>query len=308
MHLAPNTDTKRALLFPGQGAHDIKMLAGIKDSPAFDQYYPLVETVLEKSPLEELAKGNTAFLNQNSVSSILTVLTSAVCLERYIQEQGNEVHSLAGYSVGQWTALYAAGVVDFEQLLQILRKRCALMDACFKQTGGAMLGIIGVKEQDLVAFCREIEQEKGGFIGISNYNSIGQYSIAGSSKTIELALEKIEQLRPKKALRLPVSGAWHCALLQSAAEQFAEYLTEIELQPATIPIIDNVTGEYLPTEPNQLKSQLAKHLSHPVRWMTGVRHLAQQGCHQLVEVGYGKILTKFGFFIDFNLSHESYYI
>ena len=307
MQVVHQSTSKRALLFPGQGAHDVKMLAGIKDRPVFKKYYPLVEVVLGDSPLEQLTKGNTSFLNQNLVSSLLTVLTSKVCLEQYLQQQGKEVHSLAGYSVGQWMALHISGVIDFEQLIQILKKRCTLMDACFNQTGGAMLGVIGVKEQDLVDFCRELEHTTGGFLKISNYNSVGQYSVAGATKTIEVALDRINQLNPKKALRLPVSGAWHCALLQPATELFLEYLKNVDLKPTNIPIIDNVTGQYLPTDSHQLKRHLADHISHPVRWMDGIRYLAQQGCQQLVEIGYGKVLTKFGFFIDFNLNHQSYY-
>lgn len=300
-----NTDV--ALLFPGQGGHDLKMLAGISDTAEFSEYYPIVSQALGTSPLDKLAQGDTGYLNQNLVSSLLTVLSSAVCLERYVKRHGNEAHSLAGYSVGEWTALYAGGALSFEQLVRILKKRCELMDACFNERGGAMLGVIGVAEKDLAAFCREIEQEQGEFIRISNYNSPGQYSIAGSGNAIELALASIDQLRPKKALALPVSGAWHCDLLQRAALQFARYLAEVPLKQPAIPIIDNVTGKYLPTDLHQLKQQLAKHLSRPVRWIDGVRFLAGRGCKRMVEIGYGKVLTKFGFFIDFNLSHQSYY-
>jgi acyl transferase domain-containing protein len=116
----------------------------------------------------------------------------------------------------------------------------------------------------------------------------------------------MQLLRPKKLLRLAVSGAWHCPILTDAEVEFGKYLEGIEFRAPDCPIVDNVTGEWLPTNDAQLRVTLARHISHPVYWEHGIKSLIARGCNECIEMGYGKHLAKFGFFIDRDITWRSF--
>lgn len=300
-----NTQGKTALLFPGQGAQDLQMLDKVKLMAQFPQRYALVCEFLGSHPQQEIDQGNQTYLNQNLVSSMLTLLVSSLLLDRYLKSEHRIPTFLAGYSVGQWLALYAANVVTFETMLTIVQRRAELMDRCFAETPGAMLAVIGLPEARLQALCQELT-EAGEYLVISNYNCVGQFSLAGTTAAVALAHERIQQYKPKKVIRLPVSGAWHCALLNDAATAFGAYLQDVSLRQLNLPVIDNVTGNFLPSTAAALKGQLASHLCAPVRWDKGIKTLIAQGCTEFVEIGYGNTLTKFGFFINRTVQHRSF--
>jgi [acyl-carrier-protein] S-malonyltransferase len=123
---------------------------------------------------------------------------------------------------------------------------------------------------------------------------------------VALARDRIQNLKPKKVTYLPVSGAWHCSLLDQAADSFKAYLQDIPLNRQERPVIDNVTGDFLPGPGPELKKQLALHLSAPVQWAKGIKTLIAHGSNEFIEVGYGNTLTKFGFFIDRSVRHRSF--
>ena len=296
---------KRAVLFPGQGAHDLNMLDGVKDLPGFRERYDTIAELTQSNPLKEIAAGNEAYINANLMSSALTVLVSTLSYDRFLGSNEPPAY-FSGYSVGQWTALWAAGVIEFEQLVSIIIQRCTFMDACFEEQKGAMLAVIGLPEDKIQGVCEEITSG-GDFVTISNYNCVGQYSIAGTDPGINKAETALQLSEPKKLARIPVGGAWHCALLDKAADQFASYLETIDLQPLQTPVINNVTGALFNTDINTEKEQLALHISRPVLWYPGIRQLVDLGAEVFTEMGYGKTLTKFGFFIDRKVKHEGYY-
>ncbi|MCC6766191.1 MAG: ACP S-malonyltransferase [Deltaproteobacteria bacterium] len=296
-----------ALLFPGQGAHDVKMLDGVREHSAFPGRYALVADALGGSPLDAIAAGNVAYLNQNRVTALLTLLVSSISLDLFRERTGRRADFLSGYSVGQWTALYAAGAVSFEQLVAIVAQRSALMDACFADVPGAMLAVIGLKADVLENLCDGLRAESHR-VWVSNYNCVGQYTLAGTEEAVTRAEDALAALKPKKVARVPVSGAWHTPLLGAAHAGFAGYLAAVALAPAEVPIVDNVTGAWLPAERPALDRQLARHLDHPVLWEQGMRALLAAGAKRFVEIGYGNVLTKFGFFIDRSVEHQAFYV
>lgn len=299
------TSKPYACLFPGQGAHTIEMLDGVCHAPAFAERYALVCQALDTDVASALTEQQHDFLNRNAVSSLLTVLVSTLSYDLWLAHMPPPAY-LAGYSVGQWTALYAAGVVPFPLLVNLVKTRAALMDACIAQTPGGMIGVIGLGEtaiQDLVAQL----QAEGHQVAISNYNCLGQYSLAAAAAAMRPTLQALQAREPRKVLTLPVAGAWHSSLLQPAEAPFAAYLATVPLAPAACPVIDNVMGQLLPTSDAELKAQLVKQLSAPVRWQQGVETLIGLGCERFVEIGYGKLLTKFGFFINRAYAHEAFY-
>jgi [acyl-carrier-protein] S-malonyltransferase len=296
-----------ALLFPGQGAHDVKMLDGVRGLPAFRERYELVASTLGSSPLDEIATGNAAYLNQNRVTALLTLLVSSLSLDLYQEKTGSRADLVAGYSVGQWTALYAAGALSFDELVAVVARRSALMDECFVDTPGAMLAVIGLRSEALEELCARLRDDSHP-VWVSNYNCVGQYTLAGTATAIAAAEAAVAELKPRKAARVPVSGAWHSPLLEAAHAHFKAYLADVPLAPARVPVIDNVTGDVLPSDRPPLDTQLARHLDHPVLWEKGIKTLLERGARRFVEIGYGNVLTKFGFFIDRSVEHQAFYV
>jgi [acyl-carrier-protein] S-malonyltransferase len=301
------TSEPLALVFPGQGAHDVKMLDGVRELPGFAARYALVADALRSSPLDEIAAGNAEYLNQNRVTALLTLLVSSLSLDAFREKTGADADFVSGYSVGQWTALYAAGAVSFEQLVEIVATRSALMDDCFVDVAGAMLAVIGLKAEVLENLCDGL-RAKSYRVWVSNYNCVGQYTLAGAADAIDAAERALVELKPRKVARVPVSGAWHTPLLAAAHSGFATYLAGVTLGPTRVPVVDNVTGGWLPAERPALDQQLARHLDHPVLWEPGIRALLAKGAKRFVEIGYGNVLTKFGFFIDRSVEHQAFYV
>jgi [acyl-carrier-protein] S-malonyltransferase len=286
-----------AYLFPGQGAHEPAMLDTVRDCPQFAERIAIASDRLGLDLEDELATRGQAFCNGNAVSSVLTVLVSCLLLDRLDTICPVRPAFLAGYSVGQWTAMYAAGCVSFAQLVEIIVARARLMDESLSGTSTGMLGVIGVAESDLRCLCNEMTRE-GELLVISNFNAAGQYSLAGSLAAIDHAAERLICQGAKRVVRLPVGGAWHSPLLFRAAQRLEGYLEQVELCHPKIAVADNVTGKLLPSSIPLLRCQLALHLCSPVRWSACIKTLRSAGCGSFIEVGHGNMLSKFGFFID----------
>ena len=294
------------LLFPGQGAQQLPMLENIQHHAIFKEYYQVVCNVLGFDLLGELRMRDVDYINRNLISSILVVLTSCVSYRIFLSNTAASPAFVFGYSVGQWTSLYAASSVSFPQLIEIVTKRAQIMDKCVTANPSGMIAVLGVDEERLTEFCLNL-QRQGYYIAISNYNSRGQYSLSGTEAAIKKALVDLDSLDPKKYLRIPVSGGWHSSLLVDAAVEFANYLVGVDLKAPVIPVLDNVTGDFLPRNADKIKLLLSKHLSSPVLWEKGIKKLIHENCTYHIEMGYGTTLTKFGFFIDRSIHHQPYY-
>ena len=298
-------DGPTAYLFPGQGSHSAGMLDLLREAPCFAEHYQRVCALLSGDPLA-IARRDPSFINRNVVSSLLTVLASVACLE-LIGDRSPSLRpaAVAGYSVGQWTALYAGGSISVDDLFSIVAERARLMDLCVAgaQSSG-MLAVIGLRAADVEAICNEVAVH-GGFLQITNYNAPGQYTLGGSETSLEFAVKHLAPLGPKKLFRLPVAAAWHSRLLVEAEERLAVLLKRIPITAPRIPVIDNTTGGWLPEDPCERSAALARQVACPVHWMQGVHTMAKFGILNTIEVGYGDMLTKFNFFIDRSLRHQS---
>jgi [acyl-carrier-protein] S-malonyltransferase len=293
---------KLTLLFPGQGAHCNGMLDTHAATRDFNELYSIVCDVLGYSLLERTANDPNV-VNANLASSMFTVLASCLAWKSFSEQSPDFV---AGYSVGQLTALHVAGCFDFPELVQLIAVRAKMMDECFKSAPGAMLAVIGLPLKTVEEICARLQAE-GQSIWISNINCLGQYSLSGTPEGTAAAKVLCAQEQPKKLLDLPVAGAWHSPLLSACQAPFAVHLRNRDWHNLRLPVIDNVTGDFFPDDVAQIKEQLVKHLTHPVRWEAGLKRLVAEGCTRFVEVGYGNVLTKFGFFIDRSAKYESFY-
>ncbi len=294
-----------ALLFPGQGAQDARMADGLRSHPQFASRYEAIREHAGMDVLCALEGGDVGLLNQNLSSSLLTALVSALSLDSYLESGCPPPDFIAGYSVGQWPAMYAAGMLLYEPMVGLLAQRARLMDACVEREPGAMLAVIGLPLAVIESLLTDL-RAAGHRIFVGNYNCPGHYSITGTVTAIQCAEVALMRHKPRKLLRLPVAGAWHCPLLGDAADELARVLAEVRLQPPRVPVIDNVTGDWLPQDPVELHASLARHLVQPVRWERGIERLIRAGATRLIEVGYGDMLTKFGFFIDRSVECRTY--
>jgi [acyl-carrier-protein] S-malonyltransferase len=281
--------SKFAIVFPGQGSQAVGMLAELGE-----QYDVVKQTFAEASdalgydlwalvqdgPAEDL---NQTFRTQPAL------LASSVAIWRVWQEQGLEQPAnLAGHSLGEYSALVCAGVIDFKQAIKLVELRGRLMQEAVPAGTGAMYAIIGLDDESIAKACEEAAQ--GDVVSPVNFNSPGQVVIAGSKDAVERAGALCKEAGAKRALPLPVSVPSHCALMQPAADKLAVALEEIEFNAPQLPVINNV-DVVAETDPAKIKDALVRQLHSPVRWTESVQLMNEQGVEKLFELGPGKVLT-----------------
>lgn len=288
------TSENLALMFPGQGIAGSQMFDELLDETLFRLYCDHVNEcigvdLLSISPREQL--------NGNLFSSLLAFIGGLISHERLVEKMDVSADYLVGYSVGQWTAMHLSGMLDFSTVVRMIARRAELMDQCVASIDSGMLAVIGlplsVVEQAVVGISSD-----GSDLVVSNINCPGQYTLSGTLSALNRAETLLQKARPKKIQFVPVAGAWHSPLLSAAAQTFAKDLAQIDFSPANIPVIDNVSGSFLPTERVALLDSLAKHICSPVQWEQGVRCMCESGVTRFIESGIGNTLSKFGFFIN----------
>ncbi len=290
-----------AWLFPGQGAQSPGMLEPFKVAPDFGPCYEQICTLAGLDPLA-CATASPDILNGNLVGSLLTVLASSLAVDMQRAAGEPEPAAVAGYSVGQWTALYAAGALDKPTLLSLVARRARCMNDAAQGEPGGMLAVIGVTAARLETLCAEV-RDAGHLLQLTNDNAPGQATLGGSMAGLALAEAKLTVFKPRLVTRVPVAGAWHTEQMRPAVAPLAAIIDEAALQPLRFPVIDNTSGRWLPAQ--GLTQALAVQVAVPVRWQQGVRNLVALGVHTCLELGYGDLLTRFGFFIDRSVRHQA---
>lgn len=299
------TTGKLALLFPGQGAHEPRMLDGLVANKRFDEYYATIVDALGYAPVEAIER-DPAMINNHLLSTLMTMLASSLSYFRFLEVSEEQPSFFAGYSIGEFTALHLAGCYDFPHLVSMIKERSSIINECMQPTPGGMIGVVGLPLGQLEPVVAQLQKEAYP-IYFSNMNCAGQYSLAGSKEAIKVALERIAPLKPQSLRELPVAGPWHSPLLEKAQTRIADQLRRANWKKPNIPVIDNVTGAFLPDDLEAIKEQMIQQVTSPVLWDAGVKTLISHGCQRLIEVGYGNVLTKFGFFIDRSVTFSTFY-
>jgi [acyl-carrier-protein] S-malonyltransferase len=233
-------------------------------------------------------RGPVELLNQTDKTQP-AILTASIALWRLWQaEVGVQPAFVAGHSLGEYSALVAAGSVGLADAVKLVERRGQLMQQAVPAGMGGMAAILGLADEDVIAACAEAGQ--GEVVSAVNFNSPGQVVIAGSKTAVERAIEACKARGAKRALPLPVSVPSHCALMRPAAEKFAAAIEAIDWQAPGIALVQNVSAS-VATDVATLKSDLLKQLYMPVRWVESVAFLASQGAVNLVECGPGKVLA-----------------
>ena len=275
---------KRAIVFPGQGSQVLGMGRDLAEAipecqAVFDQAnemlgYDLASICFE-GPQEELDKSNHAQLG---------IFTASVAAFKAMElKQPLEYDLLAGHSLGEWTALYVAGVVNFEDAIKILKARGEFMQAACVENPGAMLAVMNVDGDVLV----EIAEKAG--CHVANFNSLSQTVLSGAAGSIDRAGVLVKEAGAKRAIRLPVAGAFHSPLMQPAADRMDAFLADMALAEPEIPVLSNVTADV--HEARAIRSNMVRQITSSVQWVASIRKLVAEGVEEIVECGPGKVLA-----------------
>ncbi|TFH73183.1 ACP S-malonyltransferase [Gammaproteobacteria bacterium LSUCC0112] len=279
---------KFGFVFPGQGSQKVGMLNELA------VVYPVVqETFAEASTslgvdLWAIAQTNPEGLLDQTHITQPALLTASVAIWRIWQQlQGELPEMLAGHSLGEYSALVCAGVLDLKDAVTLVHKRGQYMQQAVSAGTGAMAAIIGMDDNRIDDICRSVSGE--GIVSAANFNSPGQTVIAGDKAAVERAMLALKEAGAKRALPLNVSVPSHCALMKPAADQLAVDLAQVEFRRPSIAIVQNIHGRAV-KEPGDIRENLLKQLYMPVQWVDSVYCMHDFGVGKLVECGPGKVL------------------
>jgi [acyl-carrier-protein] S-malonyltransferase len=292
---------KQAWIFPGQGSQTLGMLSELAA-----EYTIIQDTFAQASDalgydLWDVAQNDEQKINQTYITQPILLASSYAIYKLLLEKAHNQPAYLAGHSLGEYSALVCAGVIDFADAVKLVEARGQFMQQAVPAGVGAMYAIIGLVEDKVVASCLQAQTETNEVVAAVNFNSPGQIVIAGNKKGAELAADLCKKQGAKRALPLAVSVPSHCALMKPAAIKLDVLLKDIQFQTPRIPVINNVDVAYL-KEPEDIKQALVKQLYSPIRWSETMTKLAELDVETLLEVGPGKVLTRLIKRIDKRLS------
>jgi len=269
--------TKTAWVFPGQGSQAIGMGLDLLELPNAKTKFEQAEQILGWS-VPEICKSEEDKLSRTFYTQPCLYVVESI-LADLIKEKGNQPDLVAGHSLGEYVALYAASVFDFESGLKLVKRRSELMDSA---AGGMMAALMGFKREELE---QKIAQNPD--VVLANDNSSSQVVISGTPEGVEAILS---QVKAKRAVRLNVSGAFHSPLMANAATEFKEVLDSVSFSDAAVPVLSNVAP--VPSvDGSVLKQRLTQQMTGAVRWREIQAELPKQGIEQVIEIGPGKVLT-----------------
>lgn len=289
-----------AFVFPGQGSQKVGMLAGLAA-----EYGVVAETFAEASDVlgydlwELVQSGPQEQLNLTERTQPMLLAASIAVWRVWQAQNGVQPARLAGHSLGEWSALVAADVVDFADAISLVQQRGKFMQDAVPAGQGGMAAIIGLEDAAIIEACER--GAEGEVVAPVNFNSPGQVVIAGASAAVERAMALCKTAGAKRALALPVSAPFHTSLMQPAADGLAPKIADTEFRSPRIPVVHNVHAK-TESEPEAIKRLMIEQIYSPVMWVDCVRALVNDGVATTVECGPGKVLSGLNKRIDKSLS------
>ncbi|MFM0041575.1 ACP S-malonyltransferase [Paraburkholderia sediminicola] len=289
---------KFAFVFPGQGSQSVGMLNAFADHAIVRETVQEASDALNQDLGKLIAEGPVEDLNLTTNTQPV-MLTAAYAIYRAWQQAGGPKPAIvAGHSLGEYTALVAAGAIAFRDAVPLVRFRAQAMQTAVPVGVGGMAAILGLDDDTVRAVCAEASI--AGVVEAVNFNAPAQVVIAGHKAAVEKACEVAKAKGAKRALPLPVSAPFHSSLLKPASDQLREYLASVDVQVPSIPVINNVDVAVV-NEPAKIKDALVRQAAGPVRWVESVQAIAAQGVTHVIECGPGKVLAGLTKRIDGNL-------
>lgn len=279
--------SKFAFFFPGQGSQSVGMMQGLESQAIVKQTFEEASNVLKVDFWKMATEANDEInLTQNTQP---IMLTAGIATWRVYQNLGGKQPvAMAGHSLGEYTALVAAGALSFTDALPLVKFRAEVMQQAVPEGQGAMAAILGLDDDTVRAVCSEAAQ--GQIVQAVNFNSPGQVVIAGDRAAVERGMELAKAKSAKRALPLPVSVPSHCELMKPAAEKLRDYLQNVTVQVPHVPVLHNAdVASY--NDAAQIKDALVRQLYSPVRWVDTVQQLAAEQVLSSAEFGPGKVLA-----------------
>jgi [acyl-carrier-protein] S-malonyltransferase len=290
--------SNHAFIFPGQGSQSMGMLAEFSDNQQVTETFELASDALGYNLWDLCQNGPEENLNQTDKTQP-ALLTASVALWRVWQQRAPVPTLLAGHSLGEYSALVCAGIIDFVDAVKLVEKRGLFMQQSVPAGVGKMAAIIGLDDDKVEQACASVAGNE--VVSPVNYNSPGQIVIAGNAEAVERAIEACKESGAKRAMPLAVSVPSHCMLMKPASEQLAEELQTIEFSASDIKVVNNVDVK-IETDASRIKDALVRQLYCPVRWSECINFMAKQGVDHLVECGPGKVLSGLNRRIDRSLT------
>jgi [acyl-carrier-protein] S-malonyltransferase len=277
---------KLAMVFPGQGSQSVGMLKGYAGLPEIQAVRAQAAEALGADFVRLLDDGPAEALNQ-TINTQPAMVTAGFAVYRAWRALGGPAPELAaGHSLGEYTALTAAGALTFADCLPLVHFRAQAMQEAVPQGQGAMAAVLNLDDEHVVAACAEA----GGTVQAVNFNAPGQVVIAGEKAAVERAIEKCKARGAKRAMPLPVSAPFHSTLMQPAAERLKGHIQNLRMAAPQFAVVNNVDVQ-IEREPNRIKDALVRQAASPVRWVETIRKMVESGATHIIECGPGRVLA-----------------
>lgn len=279
---------KFALVFPGQGSQSLGMMSAYGDSRLVRDTFSEASDALGRDLWQLATEGPAEALNQTVTTQPLMLTAGIATYRLWLDKGGPQPDLLAGHSLGEYSALVAAGAIAFGDAVPLVELRARAMQEAVPAGAGGMAAILGLTADAVRAACAESAQ--GQIVEAVNFNAPEQIVIAGHSAAVQRAADACKAKGAKRAVMLAVSAPFHCALMQPAAEKLKQRLLTLKVSAPCIPVLNNVDVACL-SEPEMIKDALVRQAAAPVRWVETMQAMALQGVSHVYECGPGKVLA-----------------
>ena len=293
---------KYAIVYPGQGSQSLGMLSDLSTN------FSIVKDIFSEASdaididLWKLIQEDEDALNQTENTQPAMLAAGYATYKVLSSEVDLSAECMAGHSLGEYSALVAAGSLEFFDATRLVRKRAELMQSAVPVGSGAMAAILGLDDEQVIEICNKCNSS--GVVEAVNFNSPGQVVIAGEKETVNNACEAMKNAGARRALVLPVSVPSHCSLMTDAAQEFAESVDMVNFIIGNVDVLHNVDAS-IAEDINEIKSKLVEQLHKPVLWTSSVQKMQQLGIEKIVELGPGKVLAGLTRRIDRSLSSSA---